>query len=281
MKQRGKSQVRLICTAFAGLLLLLALLLWQGIRRGDAARVGIPRSAAAYGAASLVLTPTAQYHCTVGSTALALSNALRQGELDAALLPYEVAASLEGCEIRAVVGYESLVIVSRQDIAALSDLNGQTITLQQKLAGSRAEAMLRTVLSEERIACGIAYGDAGEPFACDLDTAAALLSGDSDLRICLSVSKEWRSALPSYPPAGLCLVARQEYLAHAGSDFTAFERALRGSMQYSDEKRKKTVAMAVSAGFAADADLADAVYPWCDFIWLTGAEMNASLAAGK
>ena len=87
MKQRTPSQRRLLLAAFAGLTLLLAALIWQGVRRGDPVRVGIPKSAEAYGAAMLLQTPSAQYRCTLGSTPEALATALREGQLDAALLP--------------------------------------------------------------------------------------------------------------------------------------------------------------------------------------------------
>ena len=118
MKQRTPAQKRLIAAAFAGLLLFLALLLWQGIRRGDAVRVGVPKSAQAMGAGMLLQTPSAQYHCTLGSTPEALATALRQGELDAALLPYETAKSVEGCQLRAVLGEAEPVVEARQRVAA-------------------------------------------------------------------------------------------------------------------------------------------------------------------
>ena len=279
MKQRTRSQLYLIFTAFAAMLALLFLLLWQGIRRGDAVRVGIPRSASAYGAAMLLQTPSAQYHCTLGSTAQVLAHALEAGELDAALLPCETAQGLADCEIRAVLGYAPLVVVSGAGQTDLKDLNGQTLMLDKNLQGSRAEAMLREVLRREKIDCAIAYGKTGDPFACSLDGAAALLQEDAARQICFSVSDAWRKSVSGRAPAGLCLTVRRDYLERAGSDYAAFERALGSSVQYGDEKRKKTVAMAAAAGLAADEGLADRLYPYVDFLWLTGDDAAESLRA--
>ncbi|MBQ9196154.1 MAG: hypothetical protein IJ157_02835 [Clostridia bacterium] len=268
MKQRTRGQYRLIFAAFGALLAFLALLLWQGIRRGDAVRVGIPRSAAAMGAAMLLQTPSAQYTCTVGSTPQALATALEAGELDAALLPFSLARSLRDCQLRAAVGHEPLMILTRQaDELRLEELDGGTLTLPEALRGAPAEDMLRRVLRQGRVDCKIVYGEPADPCACDADTAAALLAADAGWRMALSVSDEWQRLFSSDPPAGLCLAVRRDYLAGSGSDYASFERALKNSLQYSADKRKKTVAMAVAAGFAGSEETADAIYGGLDFFW--------------
>ena len=268
MKQRTPAQKRLIAAAFAGLLLFLALLLWQGIRRGDAVRVGVPKSAQAMGAGMLLQTPSAQYHCTLGSTPEALATALRQGELDAALLPYETARTLEGCRLRAILGDAPLLVLTRQsDPLTLSDLNGSVLTVQADLQGTAAEDMLRRVLREAGVLCQIAFGESGDPYLCDADTAARLLSADEGWRADFSVAQAWRRLLPDAPPPGLCLAVRQAYLDAAGTDYAAFERALQSSLRYSREKRKKTVAMAVAAGLLPDETTADSIYGCLRFDW--------------
>jgi len=279
MKPRAAGQKRLIAVAFAALLGLLALLIWQGVRRGDAVRVGVPKSAAAYGAAMLLQTPSAQYACTLGSTAQALQDALTDGMLDAALLPYDLAAAAEECEIRAVLGYESLLVISRGGrLRVVEDLRGRTLTLPEALRCSRAEGMLKTLLRACKTPCALVYGEAAgaEVFCCDMDTADALLAGDAGWEIGFSLARAWRKALRTPPPAGLCLVVRQDYLARAGSDYAGFERALASAMDYGADKRKKTVAMAAAAGLARSEQAADALYDFCDFVYLTGAEMEGT-----
>ena len=276
MKQRTAAQKRLLLIAFAALALLLALLLWQGVRRGDAARVGIPHSVSAAGAAMLLQSPGAQYSCAVGSTAQALAEALDRGDLDAALLPADLALGMEGVQLRAAVGYAPLVILSdNPEIRSLQELDGRTLTLDESLRDTREDRALRTLLRAAEVRCAVTYGTAGDPFACSLDAAARL-----DAPIRFSLAKAWRQNLSSLPPAGLCLAVREDYLAHAGTDFAAFERALRSAMSYAADKRKKSVAMTAAAGLAPDEDTADRLYPFCDFVYLTGAELNAALQAG-
>lgn len=277
MKQRTTGQRRLLLIAFAALLLLLGTLIWQGIRRGDAARVGIPHSISAAGAAMLLQSPGAQYSCVMGSTAEALAEALQKGDLDAALLPADLALGMAEVQIRSVVGYAPLVILSDDgDLCSLQDLAGRTLTLDEALQNTREDRALRTLLRAAEVRCAVVYGASGDPFACSLDAAARL-----DTPIRFSLAKAWRQNLSSLPPAGLCLAVRQDYLAHAGTDFSAFEKALKSAMSYAADKRKKSVAMTAAAGLAPDEDTADRLYPFCDFVYLTGAEMNAALQAGK
>lgn len=277
MKQRTTGQRRLLLIAFAALLLLLGTLIWQGIRRGDAARVGIPHSISAAGAAMLLQSPGAQYSCVMGSTAEALAEALQKGDLDAALLPADLALGMAEVQIRSVVGYAPLVILSDDgDLCSLQDLAGRTLTLDEALQNTREDRALRTLLRAAEVRCAVVYGASGDPFACSLDAAARL-----DTPIRFSLAKAWRQNLSSLPPAGLCLAVRQDYLAHAGTDFSAFEKALKSAMSYAADKRKKSVAMTAAAGLSPDEDTADRLYPFCDFVYLTGAEMNAALQAGK
>ena len=277
MKQRTTGQRRLLLIAFAALLLLLGTLIWQGIRRGDAARVGIPHSISAAGAAMLLQSPGAQYSCVMGSTAEALAEALQKGDLDAALLPADLALGMAEVQIRSVVGYAPLIILSDDgDLCSLQDLAGRTLTLDEALQNTREDRALRTLLRAAEVRCAVVYGASGDPFACSLDAAARL-----DTPIRFSLAKAWRQNLSSLPPAGLCLAVRQDYLAHAGTDFSAFEKALKSAMSYAADKRKKSVAMTAAAGLAPDEDTADRLYPFCDFVYLTGAEMNAALQAGK
>ena len=169
-----------------------------------------------------------------------------------------------------------MILSDDPEIRSLQDLEGRALTLDESLQNTREDRALRALLRAAEVRCAIAYGPAGDPFACSLDTAAGL-----DTPICFSLSKAWRQNLSSLPPAGLCLAVREDYLAHAGTDFAAFERALKSAMSYAADKRKKTVAMTAAAGLAPDEDTADRLYPFCDFVYLTGAELNAALQAGK
>ena len=270
MKPRTPQQVRILAIAFAVLVLLTTLLLWQGVRHGDAVRVGIPKSYAAAGAAPLLQTSAAQYVCTLGSTTAVLQKALLAGDLDAALIPYDMAVNCEGCEIRAILGYEQLLLLGRREATHIQDLDNCMLTLPQKLQDSALAKMLEALLKKEDTICSILYSDdfsEAEWIACGLDDAAAILRAQPEIRICFSITRSARHALDT-APYGLCLAVRKDYLQQAGTDYDAFERMLQDAVHYADDKRKKTVAMMASSGIAADETEANLFYPYCSFRYM-------------
>ena len=270
MKPRTPQQKRILAIAFMVLVLLTALLLWQGVRHGDAVRVGIPKSYAAAGAAPLLQTSAAQYVCTLGSTTAVLQKALLAGDLDAALLPYDMAVSCDGCEIRAILGYEQLLLLGRKEAAHVQDLDNCTLTLPQKLQDSALARMLTKLFKKEDVICAVRYSDdfsEAEWIACGLDDAAVILRAQPEMRICFSLARSARRALDT-APYGLCLTVRKDYLQQAGTDYDAFERMLQDAVHYADDKRKKTVAMMASSGIATDETEANLFYPYCSFRYM-------------
>ena len=192
------------------------------------------------------------------------------GDLDAALIPYDMAVSCEGCEIRAILGYEQLLLLGRRDAVHVQDLDNSTLVLPQKLQNSALAKMLEALLRKEDTFCTILYSDdfsEAEWIACSLDDAAAILKAQPGIRICFSITRSARHALDT-APYGLCLTVRKDYLQQAGTDYDAFERRLQDAVHYADEKRKKTVAMMASSGIAADEAEANLLYPYCSFRYM-------------
>ena len=270
MKPRTPQQIRILVIAFAVLILLTVLLLGQGVRHGDAVRVGIPKSYTAAGVASLLQTSTAQYVCTLGSTTAVLQKALLAGDLDAALIPYDMAVSCESCEIRAILGYEQLLLLGHEKAAHVQDLNNCTLVVPHKLQDSALSKMMEALFRKEGTICTILYSDdfsKAEWIACGLDDAAAILRAQPEMRICFSLTRSARNVLDT-APYGLCLTVRKDYLQHAGTDYDAFERKLQDAVNYADEKRKKAAAMMASSGIAANEAEANLLYPYCSFRYM-------------
>ncbi len=270
MKPRTPQQKRLILIAFTVLILLTVILLWQGVHHGNAVRIGIPKSYTAAGTASLLQTNAAQYVCTLGSTVSALQNALVSNDLDAALLPYDSAIRCDECEIRAILGYDQLLLLGYENATTIQDLNNCTLTLPQKLQYSPLAKMLQSLLNKENTICKIVYSEnfyTATWVACDLDDAAALLKMHPEMHICFSITDSAYNTLNT-APYGLCLTVRNDYLLQAGTDYKAFERSLQQAIQYAKDKRKKTVAMMVTSGISTDETEADLLYPYCSFHYI-------------
>lgn len=275
MKNRTAAQKRLLAAAFLLLSLLLLLLLWLGTRPSRRIHAGILQTPQAYGAAMLLQTPAAQYACRLFPDAQALLRALNAGEIDAALLPFEQARAAEGCQIRAVLGYTTLFCFSDEALSGIADLNGRTLTLPEEMRASREERMLLSLLQAENVHCTLVYGDAGDIFLCGPDRLDGALRQGLDARF--SLSSQWRQIKNNLPPAGLCLAARRDALDSPA--YAAFEQALQNSVLFGREKTKKTVAMAAAAGLATHEQEAARLIDYCQFVFLTGANMSAALSA--
>lgn len=289
MKPRTREKKLLLAAALSGLCLVLALLIAVGVWSGDAVRLGLPRSADSYGAAMLLQTHSAQYSVTLGSTAQTVADALKEGSLNAALLPADIAASLNSTDyhIHAVLSYTTLIAVSRKPLARLDELNGRTLTLSRAQQGSKAESMLKYLLSQADVSAEIVYSDdlaaaaQGEydVMLASLDELHPVLTADASAGACFSLCAQWRALLGSEPPAGLCLVVRADYDLVSGGAYRAFEKGLKDSVAYADEKRKKTVAMAVAGGIAHSEAEADALIDYCTFRFLQDSDMDSAIAA--
>lgn len=290
MKTRSKEKKLLILGAFAAILLLLCVLLALGLSRGDAVRFGVYKGADAFGACALMQTRDASYQSTLASTAGALREALVSARVDAALLPAALALGLPESEysVQAVLSYETLVAVSFDaGVKGVADLSARAVALPAASESTPAQRMLTTLLREAGVSASVSFAPDDLP-ALENDQAVAFVRLD-DLPAYLrlnpgaqarfSLSAQWRSLLDSQPPAGACLVVRSDYLARAGGDYAAFLKKLADSVAYADEKRKKAVAMIVSAGLSGSEGDADSIVGYLPFICLTGAQMDASLAS--
>ncbi|MBO4836110.1 MAG: hypothetical protein J5564_00275 [Clostridia bacterium] len=276
MERRGRGRILTILCAFLGMLMLLGILLWQGIRRGSAVRVGIPNMPSAWGAVVLLQTPSAQYSCTLGSMPQVLLTALNSGDLDAALLPPDLAARAEGCRVCGVLGGEPLVVLYRGGkVKKLKALEGADLAFSEEAENSRAGEMLKSLIRKNGIRCS---GEKNtQAYACMIGEAQDLLASGEGWQEGFAVSEEWRRRESDPWPEGLCLTVREEYLGDAGSDFAAFTRALDNSVRYAADKRKKTVAMLAAAGLAKSAGEADALYPLMDFYYIPAASASSGV----
>lgn len=268
MKKRTKAQNRLILTAFTALLLLLAMIVAPGLRHNGGVRVGVLKTAQAYGTAMLLQTPSAQYDAVLSADEGALAAALARGELDAAVIPFAAAREIDGGVIRAVLSYENLWCVSAEKLPDITALAGREVTLSERLRGTRGEKMLMELLTSEGVDCELVYGSAGEVFFTDLDG----LAGETRA-VQFSLGQEWRRIKGNLAPAGLCLVVRE------GVDASALEKALRDSVIFTGEKTKKACAMAAAAGLAKSEAEADKLIGRVAFVYLTGPDMSAAIHA--
>lgn len=276
--------------SFVLLIVLLFGMVFVARHQGDKIRFGLVSGAHAFGAAHLLASSSPQYVCTLYDDEEIVLRALDNGLIDAAMVSVDAALKLPE-DVYALHGVfavtDLLVLSSDQTIINIGGLSGRTLILPENCQGSKEEVMLKKLLEEEDCA-GYDFCYAANPAAeyaqlpgsvllLPMNDLEAALQQNAALSVRFRLSQQWREIFLSVAPAGYLVVYRQDK-AGTGT-FLSFEKALRDSMQYSDRKRKKTIAMAVAEGLFASEAPADQLIDYMSFSYLEGAEMEASIRA--
>ena len=238
----------------------------------------------------------ANYEFTMYGAADEIVPLLVKGELDAAAVPANLAATLyqktEGAvEVACVNTLGVLYILENgETIQSVADLKGQTIVTTGK--GTTPEYVLRYVLSQNGIDpdadVTIEYcSEATEALSqvqAGMASIAMLpqpfvtsaLSQVEGLRVALDMNEEWETVAGSRLVTGV-LVARKDAVE---ADLDAFETFLDGyaaSVEAANTDLEGTAALCEQYGIVAKAALAQKALPACNIVFETGDEMKTDL----
>ena len=237
-----------------------------------------------------------EYEFTMYGSADEFVSELVKGNLDAAAVPANLAATLyqrtEGqVQVACINTLGVLYVVENGDtIQSVADLKGKTIWTTGK--GTTPEYVLRYVLtqngldpdtdvdiqwaSESTEALGhLQKGDASiamlpQPF---VTTALSQVEG---LRVALDMNTEWEAVAGSKLVTGV-LVARTDAIARDPAAFDAFLEAYAASVDAANTDVEGTAALCEEYGIVAKAALAQKAIPACNIVFETGDEMKADL----
>ena len=279
-----------IVIAFVLLITMLLGMAFAAMHQGDRITLGLVPGAQAFGAVRMLNTASPSYNSMMYDDEEIVLRALDNKVIDAALITVEKALALpqDTYALHGVFAVTDLLIVSADEtVINLGSLSGRTLILPEYLRGSKEESMLQKLLNEED-AAGYHLVYAADPVAAyqaaadavmllPLDALDAVLRRDSALSVRFRLSQQWRTSFLAVAPAGYCIVYRRD-IAGTGT-FRAFEKALRDSMLYSDRKRKKTIAMAVTSGLFSSEEMADRLIDHMSFSYLEGEDMHAAIVA--
>lgn len=238
----------------------------------------------------------ADYTFTMYGAADEIVPLLVKGELDAAAIPANLAATLyqktEGqVEVACVNTLGVLYILEKGDsIQSVADLKGQTIVTTGK--GTTPEYVLRYVLSENGIDpdtdVTIEYcSEATEALSqvqAGVATIAMLpqpfvtsaLSQVEGLRVALDMNEEWQKVAGSQLVTGV-LVVRKDAVEADPDAFTAFLDGYAASVEAANTDLEGTAALCESYGIVAKAALAQKALPECNIVFETGEQMKTDL----
>lgn len=238
----------------------------------------------------------ANYTFTMYGAADEIVPLLVKGDLDAAAIPANLAATLYQktsgqVEVACVNTLGVLYIVENGDtIQSVADLKGQTIVTTGK--GTTPEYVLRYVLSENGIDpdndvtieyCSesteaLSKVQAGEATIAMLPQpfVTSALSQVEGLRVALDMNEEWQKVAGSQLVTGVLVVRKDAVEA----DPDAFEEFLNGyaaSVEAANTDLEGTAALCESYGIVAKAALAQKALPECNIVFERGEQMKTDL----
>ena len=238
----------------------------------------------------------ANYTFTMYGAADEIVPLLVKGELDAAAVPANLAATLyqktQGqVEVACINTLGVLYIVENGDtVQSVADLKGQTIVTTGK--GTTPEYVLRYVLSQNGLDpdkdvtieyCSetteaLSQVQAGQATIAMLPQpfVTSALSQVEGLRVALDMNDEWQKVAGSQLVTGVLVVRKDAVEA----DPEAFEEFLNGyaaSVEAANTDLEGTAALCESYGIVAKAALAQKALPECNIVFERGEQMKTDL----
>lgn len=235
------------------------------------------------------------YTFAMEGTADAISPLLIQGELDAAMIPCNLAAVLIGrtegaLEIAAINTLGVLYVLENGDtIQSVEDLRGKTIFSTGQ--GTTPEYALDYVLSKNGIDPDVDVtvefrSEATEVASAMLNDAAAIavlpqpyvtsvLMQNENVRVALSLTDEWdKVGDGSAMITGVCVV-RREFADEHPEAVAAFLEEYAASTEYVNANPAEAAEWIAELGIVGNAQIAEAAIPACNIVCITGEEMIA------
>lgn len=240
----------------------------------------------------------ANYNFTMYGAADEIVPLLVKGELDAAAIPANLAATLyqktEGqVEVACVNTLGVLYILEKgETIQSVADLKGQTIVTTGK--GTTPEYVLRYLLNANGIdpdkdVTIEYYSEATEVTAqmANTEDAIAVLPQpyvtaaglqDDTLRVALDLTEEWNKVADTQLITGVTVV-RKEYAEEHPDVVAAFLTDYAKSVEAANTDLDGTAALCEEQSVVAKAAIAKKALPNCNIVCLTGDELKTNASA--
>ena len=239
---------------------------------------------------------TGEYDFTMYGAADEIVPLLVKGDIDAAAVPANLAATLyqrtEGAvQVACINTLGVLYILEQGDtVQSVADLKGQTILTTGK--GTTPEYVLRYVLEQNGLNpdtdVTIEYFNEATEALSQLQagrgTIAMLpqpfvtsaLSQVEGLRVALDMNTEWEAVAGSKLVTGV-LVVRKDAIERDPAAFETFMEGYAASVEAANTDLEGTAALCEEYGIVATAALAQKALPECNIVFETGSEMKTDL----
>ena len=239
------------------------------------------------------------YEVTMYGAADEIVPLLTKGELDAAAIPANLAATLyqktEGkIQVAAVNTLGVLYVVTTGDeVASVADLAGKTIYSTGK--GTTPEYVLNYILSENGIDLAkdvtIEYKSEATEVLAMLQSAGegavavlpqpyvtAAQAQVEGLTVALDLTEEWNKIDPDSQLISGVLAVRSDYAQQHPEELEVFLADYRSSIEWVTANTADAAQLVAEYGIVAKAPLAEKALPACNITYMAGADMKQALS---
>ncbi len=212
------------------------------------------------------------YQVTMYGTADEIAPQLLQGEIDAALIPCNLASVLynksEGAlQIAAINTLGVLyVVTTSEDIQSVADLAGTTLYTTGK--GTTPEFVLNYVLSQNGLQPGRDVTMLPQPY---VTTAQMQVEG---LRAALDMTEEWDKVSPDSALVTGVVVVRRDFAEQNPDALREFLEDYRASTEFVNANTDEAAALVAQYGIVPKEEVAKQALPACNITFIDGAEMK-------
>lgn len=237
------------------------------------------------------------YEFTMETDASALLPLLIKGDLDIALIPANLAATLyqkmDG-ELKVLdinTGSVLYLLSGNSKISKISDLKGKTIYLPGK--GTTPDYVLSYLLK----ANGLTENDVTVEYKSEATEVAAALSQDKeacgllpqpfatsaciqdpDLGVRIDIGEEWKFVEKDSSVVTGVTVVRSSFLKSHPQAVSTFLKEQEASAEYANTETESAAELVVKYGILAKAAIAQKAMPLCSITYIDGKEMKTALS---
>ncbi|MGX8702768.1 ABC transporter substrate-binding protein [Caproiciproducens sp.] len=242
-------------------------------------------------------TAAENYEFTIVGAPDEIVSKISKGEVDAAAVPTNLAATLynktEGKVQMAAVNTLGVlsVLTKGEDISSIKDLKGKTVYSSGQ--GSTPEYAFNYILSQNGLEVG---KDVKVEYKAEhAELAALMVSGkakiavlpepfvtqvtakDKDVKIALNITDEWNKVADGKSVLTMgCLIVRKDFAEQHKEAFDAFLKEYKESTDYTNTKVEEAAALSEKYDIMPAA-VAKKAIPNCNIVYMDGDEMKAKI----
>ncbi len=234
------------------------------------------------------------YEFTMATDPQEIAASINSGDLDIALIPANLAATLynKAGNVK-VIDINTLGVIccvtGDKNITSVKDLAGKTVVTTGQ--GATPEAALNYLLAQNGVTdCTLDFRSEGTEVVSVIandptqiavlpqPAATSALMQNEDLSIAFTLTDEWDSLDNGSEMVTGVTVVRSDFLSEHPDAVKTFLKEHNDSASKANSDVDKTAALTVSAGIVPKEPVAKKAIPYCSIVCITGDDMKASLS---